>query len=298
MMDSVAAVVQQQSSSLSSFNSPSPLLLPERLNLENPDGITLSNTSKPFSSVSGAAAPPGTSGFTPLPSRPSVITNKMTPYNCIPRSEVKDTKRLLTRLPSIKNERRTKTSSSGSSTPDLSRSSSTTTSTTPVLSPESISDSLSSHSSSEISCYKVVARKRSMDSIASSDNSSQYSCLAKDDQYLLHLKDVEGMSCWSDIAERMCRKGYSVQQRGLRTRYCILKRDLDLSLQRSMENLVNIQSEVDEVLGSSNCPVRRLASFKNKKIGGNLRVYDEEDEAVDPRVWDDLAASLQASGLR
>ncbi|KAK6529294.1 hypothetical protein TWF281_008471 [Arthrobotrys megalospora] len=293
-MDSVTAVVQQQSS----FGSPSPLLLPERLDLENPDGITsLSNTSKPFHSVSGAAAP-GTSGFTPLPTRPSVITNKMTPYNSVPRFEVRETKRLLTRLPSVKNERRTKASSSGSSTPDLSRSSSTTTSTTPVLSPESISDSLSSHSSSEISCFKVVGRKRSMDSIASSDNSSQYSCLAKDDQYLLHLKDVEGMSCWSDIAERMCQKGYSVQQRGLRTRYCVLKRDLDLTLQRSMENLVNIQSEVDEVLGSSNCPVRRLASFKNKKIGGNLRVYDEEDEAVDPRVWDDLAASLQASGLR
>jgi len=137
-----------------------------------------------------------------------------------------------------------------------------------------------------------------MESLSSSDNSSQYSCLAKDDQYLLYLKDVEGISCWSDIAKKMSQKGYAVQQRGLRTRYCVLKRDLDPSLQRSLENLVNIQSEVDEVLGSSNCPVRRLASFKNKKIGGNLRVYDEEDEAVDPRVWEDLAASLQASGLR
>ncbi|KAF3901385.1 hypothetical protein AA313_de0201754 [Arthrobotrys entomopaga] len=188
-------------------------------------------------------------------------------------------------------------SSSGSSTPDLSRSNSTTTTSTPVLSPESLTDSLS-QSSSELSCYKFVGRKQSMESLASSEHSSQYSCLAKDDQYLLHLKDVEGLSCWSDIAERMCQKGYAVQQRGLRTRYCILKRDLDLTLQRSMDNLASIQTEVDEVLGSSNCPVRRLASFKNKKIGGKLRVFDEEDETVDPRVWEDLAASLQASGLR
>ncbi|EPS42854.1 hypothetical protein H072_3130 [Dactylellina haptotyla CBS 200.50] len=269
------------------FESPSPLLLPERLDLESPETIAaLSHTQRPHTP----------SGFTPLPTRPSVLTNKMTPYNTISRHEPREARRLLTRLPSVKNDRRTKTSS-GSSTPDLSRSNSTTTSNTPILSPESIPESLSGHSSSDISCYKL-GRKQSMESLASSDNSSQYSCLAKDDQYLLHLKDVEGLSCWSDIAEKMLQKGYPVQQRGLRTRYCILKRDLDLSLQRSMENLVNIQTEVDEVLGSTSCPVRRLASFKNKKIGGNLRVYDEEDEAVDPRVWEDLAASLQASGLR
>jgi len=114
----------------------------------------------------------------------------------------------------------------------------------------------------------------------------------------LHLKDVERLSCWSDIAERMCQKGYPVEARKLRTRYCILKRDLDVSLQRSMESLVSIQTEVDEILGSTSCPVRRLASFKNKKMGSNLRVYDEEDEATDPQVWEALAASLQASGLR
>ncbi|KAF3910183.1 hypothetical protein ABW21_db0200962 [Orbilia brochopaga] len=276
------------------FESPSPLLLPERLNLEAPDTIaSLSNQSQ-----TAAGASP--SGFTPLPARPSVLTNKMTPYNSIRRSEsTKETRRLLTRLPSVKNERRAgKASNSGSSTPELSlsRSTSTTTSTTPVLSPDSGPESISCPPS-EVSSYKL-GRKPSMESLASSDNSSQYSCLAKEDQYLLYLKDVEGLSCWDDIAERMCQKGHTVQKRGLRTRYCILKRDLDVSLQRSMEALVNIQNEVDEILGSTTCPVRRLASCKNKKVGGTLRVYGEEDEAVDPRVWDDLAASLQASGLR
>ncbi|KAK6344454.1 hypothetical protein TWF696_008091 [Orbilia brochopaga] len=276
------------------FESPSPLLLPERLDLESPESITsLSNSPQPSTAS-------GTSGFTPLPARPSVITNKMTPFNSIRRAEpVKETKRLLTRLPSVKNERRTsKASSSGSSTPDLSlsRSTSTTTSTTPVLSPDSGLESISCPPS-EAPSYKL-GRKPSMESLASSDNSSQYSFLAKDDQYLLYLKDVEGLSSWDEIAERMCQKGHMVQKRGLRTRYCILKRDLDVSLQRSMEALANIQNEVDEVLGSTTCPVRRLTSCKNKKIGGTLRVYGEEDEAVDPRVWDDLAASLQASGLR
>jgi len=137
-----------------------------------------------------------------------------------------------------------------------------------------------------------------MESLSSGDNSSQYSCLAKDDQYLLHLKDVEGLSYWSDIAEKMRQRGYHVQQRVLRTRYYILKRDLDLTLQHSMANLSNLRSEVDEILGSTSCPVRRLASFKNKKIGGNLRVYDEEQETVDSHVWEELVASLQASGLR
>lgn len=65
-----------------------------------------------------------------------------------------------------------------------------------------------------------------------------------------------------------------------------------------MENLSNIQSEVDEHIGGTSCPVRRLASFKGKKMTSSLRVYDEEDEAVDPQVWEALAASLQASGLR
>lgn len=276
------------------FESPSPLLLPERLSLDTPDAITSLNPPRPVSTSSPT-------GFTPLPARPSVITNKMTPYNSIRKAEpVKETKRLLTRLPSVKNERRAnKASSSGSSTPDLSlsRSSSTTTSTTPVLSPESGSDSISCPPSEASSSYKL-GRKPSMESLASTDNSSQYSFLAKDDQYLLHLKDVEGLSNWDEIAERMCQRGFAVQKRGLRTRYCILKRDLDVSLQRSMEALVTIQNEVDEVLGSTTCQVRRLASCKNKKIGGNLRVYDEEDETVDPRVWEDLAASLQASGLR
>ncbi|EWC44355.1 hypothetical protein DRE_01181 [Drechslerella stenobrocha 248] len=291
-MPSTTASTQQ------TFESPSPFLLPERLNLESPDSIaSLSSTPRPLITFS---CPPTNSGFTPLPpTRPSAITNKMTPYNSIRRAEpAKESRRLLTRLPSVKNERKPKAfSNSGSSTPDLSRSTSTTTSTTPVLSPESLSEAISSQSS-EVSGYRLIGRKQSMESLASSDNSSQYSCLSKDDQYLLYLKDVEGLSCWDDIAEKMCHKGYNVQKRGLRTRYCILKRDLDLSLQRSMENLVNIQSEVDEVLGSTHCPVRRLASFKNKKIGSNLRVYDEEQEAVDPRVWEDLAASLHASGMR
>ncbi|KAF3935854.1 hypothetical protein ABW19_dt0204894 [Dactylella cylindrospora] len=289
-MSPASAVPQNQQSQ--TLNSPSPLLLPERLerlNLESPDSLSsLSNSSK--TSLCPTAA------FTPLPGRPSVITNKMSPYNSIIRTEPKESRRLLTRLPSVKNERRIiKASSSGSTTPDLSRSSSTSSSNTPVLSPESVPDSISSHS--DLACYKL-GRKQSMESLSSSDNSSQYSFLAKDDQYLLHLKDIEGLTCWSDIAEKMSQKGYNVQQRRLRTRYHTLKRDLDLSLQRSMENLANVQSEVDELLGSANCPVRRLASFKNKKLGGNLRVYDEEDEAVDPHVWEELAASLQASGLR
>lgn len=60
-----------------------------------------------------------------------------------------------------------------------------------------------------------------------------------------------------------------------------------------------MQSECDELLGGTACPSRRLASFRNKKMSSNLRVYDEEDErGVDPHVWEELAASLVASGLR
>jgi len=117
--------------------------------------------------------------------------------------------------------------------------------------------------------------------------------LSDEEKYLIFLREEVGMTVWSQIAENMTKKGFPCKEKGLRLRYCTLKRDLDVRLKLAIEDVQTTQVEVDKVLGIGAARTRRLASFGNKKVYG-LRIFEEEEEVA----LRSLAASLRASGVK
>lgn len=183
------------------------------------------------------------------------------------------------------------------STPDLIHSATTSSSTTPLLSPEAMANAIEVPA---FVCLSPAGNQLPMTDKSELARNELFHTLPAEDQYLLYLRDDVGVMEWGRVVEMMSEKGYTVQLKGLRTRYCTLKRDIDISLRNAMQVLNATQEEVDNLLGSQKCRTRKMNSFGRKTIGNRLRVFEEEEDerSADQAVWGDLAATLRASGLR